>query len=865
MNKLPNKKIKLIHFSLWSILLGFSAIALVTPALAKLPSAVIENSSNLSVANRPNLLEQGKAAYEAGRYVKADEIWQQAYRQAEERDNIIEQAISLNYLSLNNHKLGNLPQAEQYISQSVQLLERHTLEEKNLPILARVLNTRGRILLAMGKAEAALESWQQAAKVYQQVGDEVGMLGSQINQVQAWQSLGLYRRSQKTLQQIGDRLKAQANLKLKLTALRSLGITLQVTGDLERAREVLHQSLAISQKLNLPEETSTTLFSLGNTARALNERESAIAFYLQAATTTSQPLLKTEALLNQLSLLIATDRWQQIKTLLPQIQTNVTNLSSTPSRRSIYANVNFAKNLIDLAAKPGIREHTTAIDELLTTAIAQARQLKDIQAESYASGILGYFYKRQQQWSLSKKYTERALQLAEVVNDSNLSYQWQWQLGRLLAVKDNNYGAIAAYSEAVKELESLRSDLILTNNNLQFSFSESVEPVYRQLVSLLLKPQQNLAVSQERLIQARNTIEALRLAELNNFFREACLETEPKSIENIDPQAAVIYPIILSDRLEVIISLPGKPLRHYSQQISQAKLETVIEELRQTVQIRSRRKFYQPAQQLYDWIIRPALKDFAENNIKTLVFVPDGSLRNIPPSMFHDGDRFLIEQYSVALTSGLHLLAPIPLKTTKMRTLAAGITLQRRGFYGLEYVNNELENIREQTNSVVLKNEEFTKNTLREKIESSRFKVVHIATHGQFSSNLEDTFLLAWDDNINIKELEEILQQPEVDRRSVELLILSACETATGDKQAALGIAGMAVKAGAKTTLATLWSVYDESTAVAMNNFYRQLTNSENKTNKALTLRQTQLAMINSSRFTHPFYWSGFIMLGNWL
>ncbi|MGV2830099.1 CHAT domain-containing protein [Myxosarcina sp. GI1(2024)] len=859
-NLKQEKTIKLIHFGLWLTLLGLSAIAPTTTAIAK-PTRVADN---LVEINGQKLLQQGRVAYEAGRYAKAATIWQQANEYYQTQGNNLELAIGLSYLSLSNHKLGKLSQAEQNISQSLQLLERQNLEDENLPILARVLNTQGRILLAMGRAEAALADWQRAAKIYQQAGDEVGMLGSQINQIQAWQSLGLYRRSQKLLEQITERLTAQTNPKLKLTALRSLGITLQVTGDLEQAREILYQSMVISQTLNLPEETSMTLFSLGNTARGLDDKEAAIAFYRRAAATTSQPLLQTEAQLNQLSLLIATERWQEVEVLLPQIQTNITGFSS--SRRSVYATVNFAKSLIDLSATPSIEESTPSVKKLLEAAIARAQQIKDTQAESYAFGILGYLYERQEKWSLSQKYTERALELAEPINNSNLSYQWQWQLGRLLAIQDRHSGAIAAYSEAVKDLESLRSDLIITNTDARFTFRESVEPVYRQLVSLLLQPQNNQPVSQNNLIQARNTIESLQLAELNNFFREACLDAKPTAIESIDPQAAVIYPIILRDRLEVIVSLPDKTLRHYSTKIPRAELENVIEQLRQTVQIRSRRQFYQPARQLYNWLIRPALEELADNNIKTLTFVSDGSLRNIPMSVLHDGKRYLIEQYNVALTPGLQLLAPLSLEKVKLKTLAAGITQQRRGFYALEHVNDELENIQQQTNGVILRNEAFTKNALQEKISSSQFQVVHIATHGQFSSDLNETYLLAWDDNIDIGELEKILQQTEFAReRPIELLILSACETAAGDRRAALGIAGMAVKAGARTTLATLWSVDDESTAVAMNNFYQQLTESKTETNRALSLRQTQLALINSSRFAHPFYWASFIMLGNWL
>ncbi|MDJ0649595.1 MAG: CHAT domain-containing protein [Xenococcaceae cyanobacterium MO_188.B19] len=864
-----------IHHSFWWALLTLGAIAPLAPAVAQSTLMATEMRSSLN----SNLLQRGRIAYEAGRYAEATATWQQAYQQDKTEGNFLNQALSLSYLSLSSQKQGNWQQAKQYISQSLQILESQPeLKAENLEIYAQAINTQGRLQLAMGKTEAAIESWQQAAEIYQQAGDEIGALGSQINQAQALQNLGLYRRSQKLLLQLGSKLNEQPDSRLKIAGLRSLGIALQVTGNLEEAQEILEQSLAISQKLNLPEESSTTLFSLGNTAKVLGDRQVAIrrrsslittayAFYQQAAATTSQPLLKTEAQLNQLSVLIADEQWQPVKDLLPEIQTNVAKLSSTANRRSIYAQVNLANSLIDLAAKDSdFQNYLHKSQNLLAKAIQQAQQLQDLKAESYSLGILGHLYEQQQQWGTSQKYTEQALELAQRINQPELIYQWQWQLGRLSVIQEDRSRAIVSYSEAVNALESLRGDLVVTNIDTQFSFQESVEPVYRELIGLLLQPQGDGEISQDNLLQARNTVESLQLAELNDFFREACLDARPTSIDNIDRQAAVIYPIILGDRLEVIVSLPGKPLRHYSTEIPQAELEAEIEKLRQTVGIRSRRAFYQPAQNLYNWLIRPALPDLVNSGIETLVFVPDGSFRNIPMAVLHDGENYLIEDYNIALTPGLQLLAPRPLKEVELKTLVAGLTEARHGFAPLDYVKVELEDIQQHTNSNVLLDREFTQETLQAKMESAEYPIVHIATHGQFSSTLEDTFLLAWDNPIQINQLDRLLKTQSLkQQQAIELLVLSACETAVGDRRAALGIAGMAVRGGARSTLATLWTVSDESTAFAMKNFYQRLTQSQVPMTKAKAWRQSQLDLINSTRFKHPYYWAPFILVGNWL
>ncbi len=852
-------------------------ISWVTPVLAQSTLVATETSSiSSSSTSDSSLLRQGKAAYEAGNYTEATKAWQKAYRQYQAQGNLINQALSLSYLSLSSQKQGNWQAATEYIAQSLDILESDPkLKANNLLIYAQAINTQGKLQLATGKIEAAIASWKQAAEVYQKAGDDIGTLGSQINQAQALQSLGLYRRSQKLLIEIASQLQEKPDSRLKISGLRTLGIALQVSGNLNDAQEILQESLAISEKLNLPEESSATLLSLGDTARTLGDRNKgansnntpAYAFYEQAAAITSQPLLKVEAQLNQLSTLIAFEQWQAAKNLVPEIQTNLSQLSNGANRRLIYAQINLANSLIDLAAQDSLNPtYLNQSQNLLTKAIEQARQLQDIKAESYGLGILGHLSEQQQQWALGQKYTEQAIDLAQRINEPELIYQWQWQLARLQVAQNRYDSAIASYSEAVNALESLRSDLVLTNLDVQYSFRDSVEPVYRELVRLLLQPQNNQPISQANLIRARDTIESLQLAELNDFFREACLDATPTSIENIDPEAAVIYPIILRDRLEVIVSLPGTPLRHYSTPISQAKLEAEIKELRQTVVIRSQRTFRKPAQNLYDWLIRPTLPDLVASEIKTLVFVPDGSFRSIPLGVLHDKENYLAEKYNIALTPGLQLLAPRPLEESELKTLAAGLTEERQGFAPLDYVQVELEDIEQQLDSTVLIDQEFTKESLRNTMASENYPIVHIATHGQFSSILEETFLLTWDSRIQINQLNSILQNPNLpEQQVIELLVLSACETAVGDDRAALGLAGMAVRAGARSTLATLWSVNDQATALAIKHFYEQLTEPTVSMTKTEALREAQLTLINSSRFNHPYYWSSFILIGNWL
>ncbi|KAM3102349.1 CHAT domain-containing protein [Phormidesmis sp. 146-12] len=864
-------RLQSVRASLWLAVLTFfvitgtSVVAFDRVAFSTEPFA---SAIAQSVAS-PNFLEQGQALYQAGRFAEAATVWQQAVQVAQK--DRLNQALSLSYLSLAYQKLGAWDQAKQSIAQSLDSLSPQTsLKESEIVVLAQVLNTQGSIQLAMGQPEAALETWRQAEKTYAKVKDSAGTIGSQINQAQALQTLGLYRRAQMLLKEINDRLQTQPNSLLKALGLKSLGTVLQVTGNLSESQEALKQSLAIAQQLTPPINPSETLFNLGNTLRALQNPSAALSFYQQAVTSAPTAIAKLRVQLNQLSLLLETRQWEQAQALVIQIEPQLANL--VPSRGAIYAQVNFATSLMKIleqqsSQKTGISKSPLVtprtIAQLLATAIQQAKTLQDPRAESYALGQLANLYEQTQQLAEAKDLTQKALTLAQASNASEITYRWQWQLGRILKQQglagNQKVGAIAAYSEAVKTLQSIRRDLLATNPEVQFSFREGVEPIYRELVELLVQPN----ASSENLQQARRVIEDLQLAELENYFRSACLDPV-QQIDFIDDKAAVFYPILLNDRVEVILSLPGQALRHYSTIVPLSQVETLVKRLRQNLVLpyTSKQDIQPLSQQVYNWVIQPAEALLASSGVNTLVFVLDGALRNIPVSALYTGSQYLVEKYNVVLTPGLSLFEPKPLASIKLTALTAGLTEPRPNFEPLEFVKLELEQIQSKISTEVLLNQAFTSKALANKLKSSLFPVVHIATHGQFSSQSSETFILAWDQPITVNQLDNLLQARDQSAfNTLELLVLSACETADGDDRATLGLAGVAVRAGARSTLASLWLVDDESTALLMGQFYQGL---KTGLTKAEALRRAQLSLLQG-KYSHPRFWSAFVLLGNWL
>ncbi|MEM7063903.1 MAG: CHAT domain-containing protein [Cyanobacteria bacterium P01_B01_bin.77] len=789
------------------------------------------------------LLDQGQQFYDVGQLQQAVTQWQQAAATA---DTAMNQTLAYTYLTLVYQDLGQWAEAENAIAEA----RRHV---PNQPVaLAQVLNAQGRLQFYQGHPADALTTWQTAEQHYRQGDDATGIVLAQTNQIQALRSLGYYNQARRLMTNLRQELAAQSASLLKAQGLQSVGVLLRTTGALEESQTMLNESLAIAQALDAKDAIAQAQFQLGNTAQAQEDSPTAIEFYRQVLSTTPvQSRLWFEASLNQL-------RLAPSATVAETLYTQLTALP--PSRWGVYAQVNFTETLLARSLARSL-----PLPSLLAKAAQQAQSLNDPQAESYALGQLGKFYEQSQQFSEALSLTNQALDRARQVQADEIMAVWQWQRGRILKAQGQTQTAIIAYDQAVTLLESLDQDLVALNPDIQFSFQQQVEPVYRQLVQLLLQDVDMLpmAEQQQRLARSRDVIEALQLAELENFFREACLTYNARPIDQIDSKAAVVYPILLDQRLEVILALPNGSLQHYGTALSVERRRETFQTLRQALNPAfPAERVLIPAQQLYDWLLRPAEATLNQQDIQRLVFVLDGYLRNLPMAVLHDGHQFLIERYGIALTPGLQLFESPGLGKQRFEVLAGGLSVGRQGFNALPAVDVEMDQIQAQASAQILLNQNFTKAKLAKEVVERPISIVHLATHGQFSSKADETFILTWNTRLQIKELEGLLQQREL-QTPVELLILSACQTAKGDERAALGMAGVAVRSGARSTVASLWSVEDFSTAELMSELYLQL--NQRLRSRSEALQQAQLSLLKSSNYSHPYYWAPFVLTGNWL
>ncbi len=855
-------------------LLTLFLVTTVVPTLAQPPTIPNLKQIVQQPPTAAELLQQGRQRYEAGQLFEATILWQQAANAYATDGALLNQAQALNYLASAYQDLGTWERSRQAIEKSLTLLQRfEELDLRGVAILAQALNTHGRLQLATGQPEAALESWKQAERAYDRAQNQAGKLGSQINQAQALQTLGNYQRARRLLEQLVKQLQTQPDSQLKADSLRSLGVALQTVGDLLQSKDILEQSWSISQRLNTNADTSATLLSIGNVAQYLQQEDVAWQYYQEAANRAEDPLSRVQAQLNQLSLLVKTQQWKKAGSLVPPIESNLSQLS--PSRPAVYARINLAEILMKMGHEtinsPEINHQLGTISDshkiarLLATAVQQARQLSDPRAEAFSLYQLGKLYVENQQWDNGKSLIEPALQIAQMIDAEDIIARAAGELGRIFKQQNNITAAIAAYRNAFDSLQALRLDLVAMNREAEFEFRENVEPIYRELVSLLLTPEDG-EIPQANLKEALEVIEALQLAELDNFFGDACLDTQPVQIDQIDTQAAVIYPIILEHSLDVILLIPNQPLHHYAIQLPRHDVERILENLYSSLFLGySSNERLQLSELVYDWLIRPSEVDLVKNNIKTLVFVLDGFLRNLPMAALYDGQQYLVEKYGIALSPGLQLF-PEGLDSNDSRVLAAAITEARQGFSALPKVEAEIQQLSAELRSQILLNQEFTLPRLQNTIDRQSFPIVHLATHGQFSSKLEETFLLTWNERITVKDLDRLFQNSRLGIvEPIELLVMSACQTAVGDKRATLGLAGFALRSGARSTLGSLWSVNDESTAELMSEFYRQLTRKDRNLTKAEALRQAQVYVLRNPLHKHPYFWASFVLVGNWI
>jgi len=505
----------------------------------------------------------------------------------------------------------------------------------------------------------------------------------------------------------------------------------------------------------------------------------------------------------------------------------------------------------------------------LSEAKVIAKDLSDNRNASYINGYLAQLYEEENRYSEALKLTRSAVFFAELSNSPEALYLWQWQLGRLFKALNQPDSARTAYNKSIQTLNPIRQELFIGYRTKKDFFNVNVKPVYLGLAELILdqaEAAQDPVQKEKYLMQARDTMETLKTAELEDFFKDECVSAKSSNEKKLvrSPEGtAILYPITLENKLALLLTLPNE-MYYVPVEVKLSELSKIILDFRKKLQTRPNNRFLYDSMKIYDWVIRPVEDKLTENDITTLVVAPDGVLRLIPFATLYDSKKFLIEKYAISTIPAISLTDPSPMDKQKFEILLGGLAEGRQGFSPLPSVPAELRDIKKIMNSKILINDkDFNIPKITDTFKNNEYSIVHVATHGVFGGAPESSFLLTYESKLNMNMLENLISLSKYRKQKVELLTLSACQTALGNERAAMGLAGVAVKAGVKGVIATLWFVDDECTSIAIREFYRQLI--KPGLTKAQAMQNVQKLLISQRRYWHPLYWAPFLVIGNWM
>ncbi|MFB2835178.1 CHAT domain-containing protein [Floridanema evergladense] len=450
----------------------------------------------------------------------------------------------------------------------------------------------------------------------------------------------------------------------------------------------------------------------------------------------------------------------------------------------------------------------------------------------------------------------------------------------------------------------LSSTLVNYNQGVatvQFSRTGIVSHVTLSSTSKANSPTLGERIENLNPIDTVNTIEKTWEGDYETYFKANLTQSSLKAQQisatlgrlanQTTKRTALIYAVPTPKKLDLILVLPQRaPIRKSVPAATQVNLvgstKELVSEITDLTKVNSN-SYLPAAKRLYQWIITPLETELKNNRIDTLIFCMGPTLRSLPIASLHDGQKFLVEKYSIGLIPAFNMIDLNPRSLKNSPVLAMGAS-QFKELPPLVAVPVELTTIapnapRQGKNFL---NQEFTIDNLRSQRASQPFGIVHLATHAQFNSGAPaNSFIQFWDTKLTLDKMRQL----QWNNPPVDLLVLSACRTAIGNKDAEMGFAGIAIQSGTKSALASLWNVSDTGTLALMSEFYRYLKTAPTRSE---ALRQAQTAMLRGEvrlekgkligpnlgtginlppslvalgnrNFKHPYFWSGFTMIGN--
>ncbi len=704
-----------------------------------------------------------------------------------------------------------------------------------------------------------------------------------------------------------------ATADLQPTAATALGETLLQAGRLDEAERFLRAAYDASSG---KADRARCALLLGNLAIKRRQDEIARRYYEEAASRSNNtPDIELAALLNLVRLTPEPQRLSQIEELSREFFASA--VDAVPGRYHL--------NLGSQAAGLGPRALALSYRHL-EIARQWAMAQGDWHLLVEAQDTLAQLYEDNGRGSDALTLTRQALERArahDVGQAADLIINLEWRQARLYQVEGKSDAALAAYTRAIAQIEAVRQDIPIEYDDGRSSYRSTFEPLYLGYLDLLLRGLDKLpfAARSAGLRQAVDAIESTRQAELQDFLGDRCSveAVQGAGSRGLAPGTSVLYPVSLPDRIELLLETPNGILRATSP-VKNADLRTAVSILAEGLRY-GIDSYREPSRQLYDWLLRPLSTALIEQQVRNLVVVPEGPLRLVPFAVLNDGEKFFIERYAVSTVTGISMTNTGAPLTHDVSALLAGVSrpgevidkldgamaalivqpeapkgavgglafksevralralpvrpaglaaadwsasrvAELRTQMALPGVKVEVDTLGSLLKGTVLLDSQFTAGRFRDEAESGAYRIVHVASHGIFGGSAETSFLLAYDELLTMSNLQSLLKSDQVQKRPIELLSLSACETAEGNDRAPLGISGAAIKARAKSVLGTLWPVNDAAAKAMMIKTYQGI--ALEKLSKTEALRQAQMSLINNPELAHPFFWAPFVLIGNW-
>lgn len=699
--------------------------------------------------------------------------------------------------------------------------------------------------------------------------------------------------------------------RLRTRIAAELGASLLQARRLDDAEKLLQQAYAGSAGAG----RAKVAVDLGNLAFSRGNGDLARRYFEEAEALAGKDLrARLPASLNRARLLPAPERFAALAALFGEIA----GIGEPAPRARLYLNLGFqARQLAPQGLELAYRSFAEV--QKLLPQVDQRLALETLDA-------LAQLYEDQGRWQEALRLTQSALARAGAAGasgDEDILLRLEWRKGRFAQRDGRRRDALVAYQNAAHHLEAIRQDLPIEYEDGRSSYRDTLQPVLNGLVDLLLADLNDLP-ERERAASLRSAINALELtrqSEMQDFLGDRCAVDGVRSDTpgTIPARTAIIYPVLLPDRLELLLEADGVIVRRTAG-VGGAQVAQRAKAFARALARLGSNSYLPAAREIYDWVLRPFEDEFSRRDIRNIVVVSDGPLRLIPFGALHDGKRFAIERFAFSTVTGMSMTstqAPVRKQSTtllagmaepgpvvdklaaadtKAMLAAAGDAGQApaqrgaplirsarvralqspdsstnpaqraawlRESLSLPGVKQEIQELEAVMPNTSLVDQNFTLERFTKEISSGDYRIVHIASHGVFGGSASSSYIMTYDQVLTMDRLESLLKGKQAGTAPIELLTLSACETAEGNERAPLGISGAAIKAKAQSVIGTLWPVGDEAARKLMGKFYEGLV--KENYSKAEALQRAQKEMLAKDALSHPFYWAPFALIGNWM